>query len=461
MRRNIFITNFLLPVILISIVGISCKKSNKDIANAHRSVIAGKPAKPEITISGVITSDLVLSNTNNYLLAGLVYVTNNATLTIQPGTWIGGIKSQYVELPGGGLVITRGSKINAVGTAVDPIIFSSNEPNPASGDWAGIILIGNAPTNHYAAVPVEGIDNRFVPADITYGGPQHNTPNDNSGILKYVRIEYAGYELSVDNEINGLTLAGVGNGTILDYIEVYKAKDDAFEFFGGTVNASHLVAVDPLDDMFDTDNGYTGTIAYALGLSDLNRADKSQSNGLESDNNYQGQPAIPYTHPTYYNLTIIGQPNAAAASITNGQPSGTGKYGRAAHLRRNAEFTINNSIFLGFNYGISQDIALPGGVPNTYSKYLAGTSTLTNNYVHAYVYAYDKEEYSTYSQISPLGITNKAYVNANPNASILLAAPFLATRAIRNYVPQSLSPVKAIGAFPTGNTTWANGWTIL
>ncbi|HVI44420.1 MAG TPA: hypothetical protein VM802_06110 [Chitinophaga sp.] len=446
-------------------LGTSCKKENGNVVN-ERSVLAGKPPKTDSTITGVITSNLFLSNTKNYLLSGLVYVANSATLTIEHGTWIGGIKSTGTG-PGGGLIITRGSKIIADGLLAngtnDPIVFSSNEANPVSGDWSGVVLLGQAPTNHAAAVRIEGIpDNE--PADATYGGPANNNSSDNSGILRYVRIEYAGYELSTDNELNGLTLGGVGNGTILDYIEVYKSKDDAFEFFGGTVNASHLVAIDALDDMFDTDNGYSGTISYALGVSDPNRADKSQSNGFESDNNAAGGYVTPYTHPTYNNITIIGQPTAAAASITNGQPSGNGKYGRAAHLRRNAEFAINNSIFLGFNYGITQDTTLPGGVPgvpNTLSKYWSGISTLTTNYVHAYINAYDKEGNSNHFAITPLGTTNKAYVSTNPNASILLSAPFAATRVIGNYIPQSLSPAKNAGAFPTGNTTWANGWTIL
>ncbi|HEY9256391.1 hypothetical protein, partial [Chitinophaga sp.] len=413
------------------------------------------------TITGVITSNITLKSCKIYKLDGLVYVSNNATVTVEAGTVIKGIKG-VAGTPGGGLIVTRGSKLNAVGTVTDPIIFTSNEAAPASGDWGGIVLLGKAPTNHPDSTKVEGIGG-VPPANAYFGGPTNNVPGDNSGSLKYVRIEYAGYELSTDNELNGLTLGGVGSGTLLDYIEVYKSKDDAFEFFGGTVNASHLVAIDALDDMFDTDNGYSGTISYAIGVSDPNRADKSQSNGFESDNNATGAALSPYTHPTYNNITIIGQPTSTAASITNGLPSGSGKYGRAAHLRRNAEFVINNSIFLGFNYGISQDSALPAApAANTYTKYLSGTSILNTNYVHAYILAFDKEYNNTaFTAITPSGTTNKGYVNADPNASIKLASPFAATRAFSNYVPQTLSPAKLAGAFPTGSTTWANGWTVL
>ncbi|MEC5142869.1 hypothetical protein [Chitinophaga sp. 212800010-3] len=439
-------------------LGTSCKKENVANVGDNRTVLAGKPAKTDSTISGVINSNLTLDTAKNYLLSGLVYVASNATLTIKPGVWIGGIKSATAGIPGGGLVITRGSKIIADGTAARPIVFSSNEAVPKSGDWAGVVLLGKAPTNHPTAVRIEGIADN-PPADATYGGPANNLPGDNSGILRYVKIEYAGFELSTDNELNGLTLGGVGNGTILDYIEVYKSNDDAFEFFGGTVNASHLVAIDPLDDMFDTDNGYSGTISYALGISDLTRADKSQSNGFESDNNADGLTWTPYTHPTYNYITIIGQPTAAAASITNGQPSGTGKYGRAAHLRRNAEFAVNNSIFLGFNYGISLDTQKPATGDNTKTKYDNGTSTLTGNYVHAYVCPYSTEvNFTSFACFTPLGTTNKAYTNTLPNADIKLANPFAATRTIANYKPQLTSPARTAGAFPTGNTTWADGW---
>lgn len=460
MNKKPLVVTLMSTAVLGMMLATSCKKDNSDLNN-DRAVSAAGPSGasgtcPDSTITGVITADLKLKSCRVYKLQGLVYVANNATLTIEAGTTIKGIKGAAGQ-PGGGLIVTRGSKLVAEGTASDPIIFTSNEATPVSGDWSGIVLLGKAPTNHPSAVIVEGITNN-PPADATYGGPTNNIANDNSGILKYVRIEYAGYELGTDNELNGLTLAGVGNGTTLDYIEVYKSNDDAFEFFGGTVNASHLLAIDALDDLFDTDNGYSGTISYALGVSDLSRADKSQSNGFESDNNANGEPWSPYTHPTYQNITIVGQPSAAAASITNGLPSTTGKYGRAAHLRRNAEFVINNSIFLGFNYGLSLDIAKPATAPNTKTKYDAAISTTTGNFVHAYVLPYTVENGTTYTAFTPTA-GNQGYINTNPNANIGLSNPFAATRAIANYIPNALSVAKAAGAFPTGNTAWANGWT--
>ncbi|MBC9911366.1 hypothetical protein [Chitinophaga varians] len=448
----------------------SCKKESRN-ATLDRAVVAGGPSGAagtcgDSTISGVITSHIALKSCKVYKLDGLVYVANNAVMTIEPGTVIKGIKGVPggpfdPGTPGGGLIITRGARLLAQGTAADPIIFTSGDMVPKSGDWAGVAIIGRAPTNHLSAVSLPGIGG--VPmADISYGGPSNNVPNDSSGILRFVRIEYAGYELSPDNSLSGLTLAGVGNGTTLDFIEVYKSRTDGFGISGGTFNASHLLAIDPQDDMFDISDGYTGTITYTLGIADLSRADRSQSNGFECDNNANGYAAAPNTHPVINYATIVGLPTAAAASITNGMPSGTGKYGRAAHMRRNAEFSVSNSIFLGFNYGVSLDYQRPTSGDNTKTKYDNGVSTLTNNYVHAYIYPYLTElNFTSFVPFTPLGTTNKSYVNADPNLNVKLGAPFATTRVIRNYIPSALSPTRSVGAFPTGNTTWADNWTIL
>lgn len=464
---------YFLPIVVAGMIwSVSCKKEDKTRINVDRSVVAGGPSGAagtcgDTTLSGVISTNLTLKSCKIYKLDGLVYVANNATVTIEAGTLIKGVKgirAGGVETAGGALIVTRGSRLNAIGNVTNPIIFTSNEPVPASGDWGGVVLIGKAPTNYGASLSIEGVLPSSAPVDITYGGPGNFNFNDNSGILKYVRIEYAGFELTVDNELNGLSLYGVGNGTTLDYIEVYKSKADAFSFTGGTVNASHLLAIDALDDMFYTNLGYTGTISFGFGIADPTRASKNQSNGFESENSFNGAPTAPITHPVYNYMTIVGVPNATAASITNGLPSGSGKYGRAAHLRRNTQFTINRSVFIGFNYGISQDIALPVVEPpnNTYTRYLEGISILNTNYVHGYIYAYDKEvNFSGFTGIVPLGTTNKAYVNANPNLDVKLRFPFNVTRAIVNYIPLQLSPALIAGAFPAGNTTWADGWTVL
>jgi hypothetical protein len=197
--------------------------------------------------------------------------------------------------------------------------------------------------------------------------------------------------------------------------------------------------------MFDTDNGYTGTINYALGLSDTTRADKSQSNGIESDNNSTGSSATPLTNPTYNHLTIIGLASAAKSQITNGLPSGTGKYGRAGHLRRNARFNITNSIFVGFNYGLSID-----------SQLGSASGTFSNVHAHGYTYAYSTE------------VNNTSFANAGTPAGgnfaysaisgLALKDPFNRTAGPSSFGLTSASPTTTAGAFPSGSTTWADSW---
>ena len=202
-----------------------------------------------IEVKADITGSTTWSADKIYLLKGIVNVTSGATLTIQAGTLIKGDKALK-----GTLVINRGGKIEAVGTVDKPIVFTSNQAPGArsAGDWGGIVLLGKAPNNQGSNQGIEGI-----PTDesgkASYGGTD---AADNSGTLKYVRIEYAGVPLSPDNELNGLTLGSVGSGTTLDYIQVTRSGDDSFEWFGGTVNAKHILAIGGLDDDFDADFGY-------------------------------------------------------------------------------------------------------------------------------------------------------------------------------------------------------------
>ncbi|RAI99690.1 hypothetical protein LX64_04235 [Chitinophaga skermanii] len=434
----------ILAVVALAALATACNKDHK--AEQQRPVLAGVLAGCETpgscgdsTINTNITANLTLRSCKKYKLSGLVYVKNGATLTIEPGTRIEGIKGS----PGGTLIVTRGSKIIADGTASCPIVFTSDQTSPQSGDWGGIAILGRAEINQPADTAfIEGLN--VTPGPDGYYGGLNNS--DNSGILRYVRIEYAGYELGTDNELNGLTLAGVGCGTIVDYVEVFKSKDDAFEFFGGTVNAKHLIAVDALDDMFDFDNGYRGSIQYALGLSDTTRADKSQSNGIECDNDASSSTNSPNTLPVISNLTIIGVPNATKASITNGAPSGTGRYGRGAHFRRNAGFTLVNSIVMGFNLGVSLDGTL------TQDKLLvSGVSCFKNNLVHAFTSSKQFATESAAGSFTP-STDNLGYNDVNPNTSIKLVAPFSRTTA-KFYMPVQGIPALTSPALTQGTTT--------
>ena len=180
------------------------------------------------------------------------------------------------------------------------------------------------------------------------------TPDDadNSGILRFVRIEYGGIAYQPNSEINGLTLGGVGSGNTIDHVQVSFCGDDAFEFFGGTVNATHLIAYRNGDDDFDTDFGYRGKIQFAISVRDPQIADQSGSNGFESDNDGQGAENTPITNAIFSNVTILGPKLNAADTLINGN------YKRALHLRRSTRTSVFNSVFTGYPKGLVID----GGV---------------------------------------------------------------------------------------------------
>ena len=335
----------LLFAIIASIAISGCRKIIDD-TNTDNNNNGGTGGNNEtITLQGKISSDMTLKASNNYILNGLVYVTNNATLTIEPGTVI---KGQFID-PVGGLIITRGAKINAKGTAEKPIIFTSNSATPRSGDWAGIVLLGKAKTNasynnKVGEGEVEGGINDANGLGL-YGG---DDDNDNSGIMQYVRIEYAGYAFLPDKEINSMTLAGVGSGTTIDHIQVTYAKDDAFEFFGGTVSPSYIIAYRTQDDDFDTDNGYRGKIQFGLAVRDSAIADISKSESLESDNDANGTTNMPQTAAVFSNMTLIG-PKATSVN------KGSNLFLAAVQIRRNSAISLYNSVILGWPIGVFID----------------------------------------------------------------------------------------------------------
>jgi PKD repeat protein len=289
----------------------------------------------QVTVSGDITANTTWTNNNIYMLTGgFVYVTNNATLTIEPGTIIKGNAST--------LVITRGAKLIADGTQTQPIVFTSFQTvgNRAPGDWGGIILCGKAPINDPAGQRLAegGID----AVKGLYGGTD---VNDNSGIIRYVRIEYAGIAYILNSETNGLTMGGVGSGTIIDYVQVSHGGDDSFEWFGGTVNCKHLISVRGVDDHFDTDYGFSGKVQFAVALADSAVADVSGSNGFESDNDGSGTINAPLTRPIFSNISFFGAKINSTTTIN-------GNHKRGAHLRRSTALCVYNSFFAGFPTGL-------------------------------------------------------------------------------------------------------------
>ena len=282
------------------------------------------------TLSGNINTTTTLTSDKVWTLKGYVYVTDGAKLIIQPGTTI---ISDVAEK--GALCIERGAQIIAEGTATKPIIFTSGKAvgERSPGDWGGIIILGKAKTNRSSEPTIEGGIGR------AYGG---TNDADNSGVLKYVRIEYAGIAAMPNSEINALTLGGVGSGTIIENVQTVYANDDAFEFFGGTVNAKNLYAYATADDDFDFDFGYTGTITNGVAKRDPQFVDSGDAgNGVECDNDGTGSSAQPVTHPKLFNMVLVG-PNVSTA-LSN--------HNLGLRFRRATQFTMKNSVVWGWMKG--------------------------------------------------------------------------------------------------------------
>lgn len=320
----------------------------------------GTPAKSGFDI----TTNTTWTRNNIYLLNGIVYVNSGVTLTIEPGTIIKGSFANE-----GALVIRQGGRIMAAGTATQPIVFTSEKPagQRGPGDWGGLIICGNAPTNRTGNPTVEG----GVVA--TYGG---TNPADNSGVLQYVRIEYPGIAFLPGNEINGLTLAGVGSGTTIDHIQVTASGDDSFEWFGGTVNAKYLVALAGTDDDFDTDNGYSGRVQFGLAVRDQSRGDVATggvSNGFESDNDGTNSSATPLTSAVFSNMTVLLPMTPTPASPFNNSSG--------ALIRQNSSQSIFNSVFSGRRAGL--EIA-GGAAGTTQANATAGNLQFQNNVLAGY-----------------------------------------------------------------------------
>lgn len=454
------------------ILGSGCRKIEVDGAPSNNN--NNNNTSENVILEGRITSNRTLKAEFVYKLRGIVYVTNGAILTIEPGTKIVGEKGRS-----GGLVITRSCKIIAEGTADKPIVFTSESSDPKPGDWAGLVILGNAPTNA-SFNGVEGIGE--IEGGINnsdglglFGTPktQSQNPADNSGILKYVRIEYAGFAALPDKEINGLTLAGVGSQTVVDYVQVAYANDDSFEWFGGTVNCKHLIAYKGLDDDFDSDNGFSGKVQFAIAFRDSSLADISGSNGFESDNDAAGSTLLPQTSAVFSNVTLVG-PREKLSNI------GNSNFRRGVHTRRNSAISICNSIIMGWPTGWLLDAK--DGAPVDLNISSANPKALyANNII-----AGNKTQFSyTANSANPTGwlvADFKTYLDNNgntfltENSAVDLSAPFKYDNTV-DFNPASASPALSGASFtdsklsnsfftPTtyrgacdSNDTWWKGWS--
>lgn len=304
----------------------------------------GLQVNAQIIKSGNITTSETWTKDNIYILSGFVYVKAGATLTIEPGTVI---KGDFLSK--GTLIIERDAKIYANGTKEQPIVMTSQRPpgQRGYGNWGGLIICGKASVNQ-PADPGQGTGQGEAVVEggvgTIYGGGTNPDDDDSSGVVRYVRIEFGGIPFQPNSEINGLTLCGVGRKTVIENVQVSYVGDDAFEWFGGTVNGKWLISYRNWDDDFDTDFGYTGNVQFGLIVRDPQIADQSGSNGFESDNDAAGTSNTPITAPNFSNITVIG-PLSFSSTINN-------LYRRALHLRRNTRTSVYNSVFTGFPVGL-------------------------------------------------------------------------------------------------------------
>lgn len=356
---------------------------------------------PTSVLPNVIGASRTLDRDTLYFLNGPTYVTGSSTtLTIESGTFIKGRKTSTSGHPSY-LLVAKNSKLVANGTQELPIVFTSDQPrcSRAAGDWAGVVLLGNGKTNVATTTEIEGIQQNYVtdflpsswPGIIQYGGSDEADLAGQSS-LKYIRIEFAGDELTTDKELNGLTLGAVGSSTTLNNIQVSWGADDAFEFFGGSVNGKYLISYGNNDDDFDFDQGYQGSIQFALAIKLACATGYSTNpNGIECNN--VTSPVVTVntrkTHPVLSNFTISGH-------SANPGPIGSGSAGIGVLFRADTEFTFVNSLVGGFgigaNYSTSNSPTAPVALP----------SILSNSVIHGF----------TATPVTPAG---------SPGTSVLLS----------------------------------------
>lgn len=306
----------------LSLIVIGCGSDDEDDGDDGDDVVVEETitvdGREVVVLQGKLTADRTLSTDYDYLLRGAVFVEDGVTLTIDAGVTIYGEQAEN-----GTLIVAQGGKIMANGTADAPIVMTSDAEigQRARGQWGGLIINGKAPSNQ-GITAGEGDTGNF-------GG---NDPNDNSGVLRYIRVEYAGIEFSPDNELNGIALQGVGSGTVIEYVQVHMNQDDGIEMFGGTVDLKYALVTGARDDSFDWTDGWTGRGQFWVAQHYGDDAD----NGFENDNSSKNNEATPRSAPTIFNVTLVGDPD--------GPESDNGML-----IREGAAGMYANFIVTGFN----------------------------------------------------------------------------------------------------------------
>ncbi|MBU3741009.1 MAG: hypothetical protein FGM24_01865, partial [Candidatus Kapabacteria bacterium] len=352
-RRGIFAGGFRVPSTQTSTgyvrMELISDPTVSDVSDGPFIVEVPQTIVPDSILKGEITGRVRLHANKIYGLQGYVYVNDGGVLDVEPGTIVVG------DIPGSNsaIVVNRGGRIVADGTKERPIVFTSRAApgQRARGDWGGILICGKARTNHPAGqAALEG-----GVADATAGGKGWfggTDDEDSSGVLRFVRIEFAGIATQPNSELNSLTMGGVGRRTVLEYIQVSYGNDDGFEWFGGTVNARYLVSYGILDDDFDCDNGFSGKVQFGLAKRFRTVADVSTSQAFEIDNDATATYNNPKTSCVFSNFTAIGPLQDTSWTPGSGANQYSSRYGAGAQIRRNARASIVNSVFVGWPRGL-------------------------------------------------------------------------------------------------------------
>jgi len=403
---------------------------------------------------GTGTGNITWTKDRSYIIEGFVFVNEGQTLNIEAGTIIRARTGQGTAASA--LIVARGGKIIADGTVNEPIIFTcegddlkGSVPVKSKGLWGGVIILGNARINsEYNENSIEGIP-VSEPRSV-YGG---NNDTDNSGVLRYVSIRHGGTDIGDGNEINGLTLGGVGNGTIIEHVEVISNADDGFEFFGGAVNGKYLIAAFCDDDAFDYDEGYRGNGQFWLGIEEANEGDHL----LECNGGSFPENGRPYSVPSLFNMTLIG----------SGPDSGL----RLIEFSRNAGGIIGNSILVNQQYGVA--LEYKEGLECSYSQFTSKRLKLLNNLFYDihhndqeyqfFVYAENalniSEQDSLFKSHFLNGSNQVKYPGIVYSGESLDLIPEINSNDLAEYPSEWFEKADFKGAFKTFN--WASGWSLL
>lgn len=386
------------------------KKNQTSTVATQVVTVSAVPAKTVVEVRGLLTGNVSWTKDKIYKIIGFVRVgadttetfsstAATGTLTIEAGTTIIGDRASKATL-----IIQRGSKIIANGTADAPIVFTSERAagQRESGDWGGLVICGRAVNN-------QSTGDKGIQLEGSYKG-WHGGSNDadNSGSLKYVRVEYAGVPINPNQEVNSFTFGSVGSGTSMEYLQASYGLDDSFEWFGGTVNGKYLVAYRGLDDDFDMDFGYRGNLQFIVGMRGATLADQSGSNGFEVDNDGQGTAATPFTSATISNASLIGPKETNATSISP-------QFQNGMHLRRNNKLKIYNTVVTGYPNGIYIDGT------NTQANANAGDLIL-NRVIVAGVAGWGTGGFGEGTTVAPNGFAVRDVNTASPAVAITIGS---------------------------------------